>query len=353
MVADRDVDEAGRLAGLRHLHELGGPGVGSQACTKIVLCDCTGSCMPKATCWVTAPPPVGETRTCSSVVLQTPHGGPPGPLSRRPPTASATSSAASLPGGRRPPRCCCGRTSLGLVLLLGTAVVVTGDASARDVLIGAVGGPRRCRRASGLLYQALSIGPMSAVAPITALLVRGRAGGRRASPRVSAPSSPPSWAWRRPSPRSCSCRPRAAAACGRPTSAASTLALGAGLGFGLFFVALSYTGDDSGVWPLVGARAMSVAVVGRAGPPRARPAARAPGRRPPPHRRRRRPRRRCQRALPARRPPGAAQRRVRARLALPGQHRRARAGSCCASASLRCSSVGLLLAIPAAVLMST
>src|SRR3546814_3253128 len=37
-------------------------------------------------------------------------------------------------------------------------------------------------------------------------------------------------------------------------SRAFLLALGAGLGFGLFFVALSTTFDDSGVWPLVTAR---------------------------------------------------------------------------------------------------
>ncbi len=41
-----------------------------------------------------------------------------------------------------------------------------------------------------------------------------------------------------------------------------TYALGAGLGFGVFFVSLSYTGADSGIWPLVAARAASVTVVG-------------------------------------------------------------------------------------------
>jgi drug/metabolite transporter (DMT)-like permease len=43
---------------------------------------------------------------------------------------------------------------------------------------------------------------------------------------------------------------------------AFVLAIGAGLGFGLFFVALSTTGDDSGLWPLVAARAASVSVLG-------------------------------------------------------------------------------------------
>src|SRR3546814_4925446 len=45
-------------------------------------------------------------------------------------------------------------------------------------------------------------------------------------------------------------------------SRAFLLALGAGLGFGLFFVALSTTSDDSGVWPLVTARMASVSAIG-------------------------------------------------------------------------------------------
>jgi drug/metabolite transporter (DMT)-like permease len=40
------------------------------------------------------------------------------------------------------------------------------------------------------------------------------------------------------------------------------LALGAGLGFGLFFVALSHTHDGAGLWPIVAARTASVTVVG-------------------------------------------------------------------------------------------
>ena len=41
-----------------------------------------------------------------------------------------------------------------------------------------------------------------------------------------------------------------------------TFALGAGLGFGLFFVALSHVGEDSGIWPLVAARGASASTVG-------------------------------------------------------------------------------------------
>jgi drug/metabolite transporter (DMT)-like permease len=149
---------------------------------------------------------------------------------------------------------------VGVVLLLGTTLFVGGELTARDLGIGALGGVAGAAGV-GLLYQALSIGPMSAVAPVTALLaatvpvVTGFAQGER---------------------------PAAAAIVGMLAGVAAivlvsaegggslrpsdlrgvTIALGAGLGFGLFFVALSYTGDDSGVWPLVGARAVSVTTVG-------------------------------------------------------------------------------------------
>jgi len=148
----------------------------------------------------------------------------------------------------------------GLCLLLGTTVFVAGHASPHDLVLGAVGGLGGAIGV-GLLYTALSIGPMSAVAPVTALLaaavpvVAGFAQGER---------------------------PAAIAIFGMVAALAAivlvsaegggsmrpsdlrgvTLALGAGLGFGLFFVALSYTDDGSGMWPLVAARAASVTVVG-------------------------------------------------------------------------------------------
>ena len=74
---------------------------------------------------------------------------------------------------------------------------------------------------------------MSVVAPITALLVRRRPGGRRLR-RGRAPRRPrPSSAWRSRSSPSCWCRPRAAAACARPTSAASPTRSAPASGFGL------------------------------------------------------------------------------------------------------------------------
>ncbi|MGQ0431955.1 MAG: EamA family transporter [Microthrixaceae bacterium] len=148
----------------------------------------------------------------------------------------------------------------GLCLVLGTTAVVAGEATAHDLVLGAVGGLGGAIGV-GLLYQALSIGPMSAVAPVTALLaaavpvvvgfaqgerpagtaVVGMIGALAAIVLVSAEGGGSL----------------------RPSDLRGVqLALGAGLGFGLFFVALSYTDDSAGMWPLVAARTASVVVVG-------------------------------------------------------------------------------------------
>ena len=149
---------------------------------------------------------------------------------------------------------------LGLTLLTVSTVFVAGDPEAGDLVIGAVGGLAGAAGV-GLLYQGLAVGRMSVVAPITAVLtaavpvIAGYAEGER---------------------------PGAAAGFGmalglvaivlvsaeggstlRPSDTRAVLyALGAGLGFGVFFVFLSHTGEDAGMWPLVAARGASVAVVG-------------------------------------------------------------------------------------------
>lgn len=149
---------------------------------------------------------------------------------------------------------------LGVMLLVALTFVISGDLTARSFGLGAVGGLAGAAGV-GLLYQALSIGPMSAVAPVTALLAAavpvaaGFAKGERpgalvlvgmaaAVIAVVLVSAEGDGSYRPSDPRG------------------MVLALGAGLGFGLFFVALSYTRDDSGMWPLVGARLASVVVVG-------------------------------------------------------------------------------------------
>jgi drug/metabolite transporter (DMT)-like permease len=149
---------------------------------------------------------------------------------------------------------------LGLLLLTASTVFVAGEPAAGDLALGASGG--LCGAAGvGLLYKGLSVGQMSVVAPITALLtaavpvVAGYIEGERpdgaavtgmalalvAIVLVSAEGDG-------------SLRPSDLRGVG--------YALGAGLGFGLFFVALSHTSDDAGMWPLVAARAASVIVLG-------------------------------------------------------------------------------------------
>jgi drug/metabolite transporter (DMT)-like permease len=149
---------------------------------------------------------------------------------------------------------------VGLVLVLGSLPLVSAEARAVDVGLGVLGGLAGAAGV-GLLYQALGIGPMSVVAPTTALLaalvpvLAGLLDGERPSAGVAVGMALALVAI------------VLVAAEGegslKPADPRSLLfALGAGLGFGLFFVALSHTGDDAGTWPLLGARATSVTVVG-------------------------------------------------------------------------------------------
>ena len=148
---------------------------------------------------------------------------------------------------------------VGLSLMIAAVPFVAGELAAHDVVIGAIGGLGGAAGV-GLLYQALAIGPMSVVAPVTALLAA-------AVPVVAGVGSGE--------------RPGLGATVGmgmalvaivlvsaegggslRPADRRGvTYAMGSGLGFGLFFVALSYTGDNAGVWPLVAARLASVSVM--------------------------------------------------------------------------------------------
>ncbi len=141
-----------------------------------------------------------------------------------------------------------------------------------DFLWGAVGGVG-VAVALTLFYRALAIGPMSTAAATTALVgalvpfVAGIALGERpaaitlagiaasipAAVMVSA-GAPMDGSSPLPAPRE-----RFAA---REHAAATTrLSVVAGVGFGLFFVALSRTSADSGLFPLVGARTASIVVL--------------------------------------------------------------------------------------------
>lgn len=149
---------------------------------------------------------------------------------------------------------------LGLALLVTVTPFIAASATAGDLLIGGVGG--LCGAAGvGFLYKGLSVGPMSVVAPITALLsaavpvLVGLIEGERPSTTTAVGMAAALLAV------------VLVAAEGRGSLRPSDLrgvgfALAAGVGFGFFFVALAHVGDDSGVWPLVAARGASVAVVG-------------------------------------------------------------------------------------------
>ena len=151
-------------------------------------------------------------------------------------------------------------TSLALstlaVLLLPGSRYVGGDV-AWGVAAGAVG-----LVGVVLLYRGLAVGPMSVVAPLTAVLAAlvpvgvGTARGER--PGVLGLCGVvlalvAIWLISRPVGTSATHPP--------VTRGAVALALLAGLSFGGFYVLLAQTGGDGGAWPLVGQRAASVALL--------------------------------------------------------------------------------------------
>ena len=111
-----------------------------------------------------------------------------------------------------------------------------------------------------LLYmRGLAVGPMGVVAPLSAVvgaglpLVAGVLGGER----------PGVVGWLGGGRRTGGDRTgerRAAVATPRPVPGCC-YGLGAGVGFGLFFVAWTRRRDGSGLWPLVAGRAVSVTLL--------------------------------------------------------------------------------------------
>ena len=149
-----------------------------------------------------------------------------------------TSPAAWPPARRRSAASPRWRRSRAWSSLLPAALLVPGHVSGAALGFGAVAGVGGMRRAAAL-HAGLAVGPMGVVAPLSAVvgaglpLVAGVLGGERPGAVGLAGA--------RPSPSSRSCwRARAAAATPRPVPGCCT-ALGAGVGFGLFFVALDLT----------------------------------------------------------------------------------------------------------------
>jgi drug/metabolite transporter (DMT)-like permease len=148
---------------------------------------------------------------------------------------------------------------VGLSMLLTVAPLVGGDLTARSLTIGA-GAGLLGGAGVALFYRGLAVGTMSVVAPVAALLsaavpvVAGLGSGERPSAAAlggialalgavvlisrEAPHLAPS----------------------TRRGQALALAVAAGLGFGLFFVAIDAAGDGAGIWSLVGARVASVSL---------------------------------------------------------------------------------------------
>ena len=154
---------------------------------------------------------------------------------------------------------CSQLVGLGLAL---AAVVVLGSAPPRfaDLAWGAVAGV--CG-AAGLaaLYTALATTVVAVASPVAAVVgaVIPVAIG------VVAGERPGALAWvgiaaALPAVALLSAGPRSGAGAALVRRAA-LLGAGAGLGFGLFFVAIARTAPDSGLWPLVGARVSTISLV--------------------------------------------------------------------------------------------
>lgn len=184
----------------------------------------------------------------------------------------------------------------GLVLVL---PLVATDPRGSDLAVGVAGGLAGSI-ALVLFYRGLALGAMSVVAPITAVLsgvvpvVFGLGSGERPSALALAgiplallavallaresgepdPTAKPDEAnltaepdepnltgepdpTRKPEPTAESWGPGTAAM----TPGLLASALGAGFGFGLYFVTLGLAGDQAGLWPLVSGRVTSVALL--------------------------------------------------------------------------------------------
>jgi drug/metabolite transporter (DMT)-like permease len=146
----------------------------------------------------------------------------------------------------------------GLLALLPAVWLLPGRPTAAALGLGALAG--LAGTAGLLLYlRGLAVGPMGVVAPLSAVvgaglpLVIGVLGGERPGPVALLGIGV-----------AMAAIVLAQAGSRRDVAASTGLALGlaAGLGFGLFFVGLDATPADSGLWPLLAGRLVSVVLLG-------------------------------------------------------------------------------------------
>lgn len=152
------------------------------------------------------------------------------------------------------------------LLLLGTPLMLPATVTANDLLFGALAGVTGSVGV-GLLYRGLAMGPMSVVAPITAVcavvvpLIAGLMFGEQLTPPAAlgvalaiaavvllgqdVPANSPAHE-----------PPRSAAHVAR----AVRIALASGVAIGAFLVCLGRTAAPAGLWPLAVSRSVSVSV---------------------------------------------------------------------------------------------
>ena len=164
--------------------------------------------------------------------------------------------------------------AISFVALVGVIVVYQdGELLMEDLVWGSLGG---LAAAAGVVafYQALAIGPMSTAAAVTGVLsasvpvVAGFLLGDRPAPitvggiLLAVPAAVLVALGAEQIRRAAiAISPREQALERRSRGRTTTLASVGGLGFGLFFVALSRTSEDGGLYPLIGARGASVLVL--------------------------------------------------------------------------------------------
>jgi drug/metabolite transporter (DMT)-like permease len=146
----------------------------------------------------------------------------------------------------------------GLVVVVAASLVVGGSPSSGDLVLGTAAG--LCGGLGlTLFYWAMAQGPMSVVAPVSALvsalvpIIAGLIDGERPGPLAVA-----GILVALPAIAVISREPVDPAAHVRPSSLPVLAALLSGVGFGAFFTLISHTGEDSGVWPLAAARTAAV-----------------------------------------------------------------------------------------------
>jgi drug/metabolite transporter (DMT)-like permease len=154
---------------------------------------------------------------------------------------------------------------IGLLVLLVAAPLMGGEATARALGLGAVAGVVGAIGVT-LFYRGLSLGAMSVVAPVTALLsaavpvMVGVGSGERPQPTALVGIGLALVAITLVSRDDAGPGARSGL-----RNRALLLALAGGLGFGLFFVVIDAAGPGTGIWSLVGARATSVTLFGSLG----------------------------------------------------------------------------------------